>query len=80
VISKHRHVLIPGRTAESSNAGPFVCSGPSSFKYLISQSRIRLSEDDWREFVGLVGQLDPERLAFVLGYMRLHAAEVKLTA
>jgi len=40
----------------------------------------KLNEDGWREFVGLVGQIEPQRLSHVLEYMRLLAAEAKLTS
>ena len=34
---------------------------------------------DWREFIGLVGQVEPRQLSSVLGYMRILAAQAKLT-
>jgi hypothetical protein len=39
----------------------------------------KLSEEDWREFIGLVGQVEPRQLSSVLGYMRILAAQAKLT-
>ncbi len=37
-----------------------------------------LSEEDWSEFIGLVGKIEPQRLSHVLKYMRILAAEAKL--
>jgi hypothetical protein len=66
-------VFIPGnredrRTEREERAAKAAAKSPAGPK---------LSEDDRREFVGLVGQIEPRRLSSVLEYMRLLANEVR---
>ena len=70
-----------GTTSALTGCSGATCRGGSKARGEFGQpQRPKLSEDDWREFIGLVGQVEPRQLSSVLEYMRRLAAQAKLTS